>query len=65
MDDPEQPNKNKDLISYSAQRAFLATMVAHFAVFLFTSFIVYTVYYSSVSGPGKYYVSEVVSLVSK
>lgn len=37
-----QADNKKDLTSYTNQRTFLITMVAHFAVFLFTTFMVYT-----------------------
>ena len=45
LDDIEiqvEDKKKKDLTSYSNQRTFLVTMVAHLAVFLFTTFMVYS-----------------------
>ena len=43
IEQPMLPNPNKsELNKYSAQRTLLANMVAHVAVFFFTSFLVYT-----------------------
>lgn len=38
----QEDKKKRDLTSYSNQRTFLITMVAHLAVFLFTTFMVYS-----------------------
>lgn len=43
MIDPEKPKLDKkDLASYYSRRTFLVIMVAHLAVFLFTTFMAYT-----------------------
>jgi len=61
MSDPEKadnPKQKRDLTSYSAQRTFMVTMVAHFIILIFTSFMVYT----AVPGSGVWTNNSVIKL---